>query len=163
MSFLSTQNSELSSNLTRQHCLTPSTWEGDSRWAEWLTKLNGSLFKNPSEHTHRTHTHTHSKVSLRHTHTHTRAPTLHLLFSHCRGTVVHHSIEPTHHLLHLLPPSWGERQRGEGAGLMWNGNPIYSLNTLLPLLTEGVYGPGVFFFFPFSFFRLALRQAVQRG
>lgn len=50
MSFLSTQNSELSSNLTRQHCFTPSTWGGDSRWAEWLTKLNGSLFKSSQTH-----------------------------------------------------------------------------------------------------------------
>lgn len=30
---------------------------GDSRWAEWLTKLNGSLFKSEWTHTH-THAHT---------------------------------------------------------------------------------------------------------
>lgn len=110
MSFLSTQNSELSSNLTRQHCFTPSTWEGDSRWAEWLTKLNGSLFKSSQTHSCTCCIHTLKGLSVTHKHTHSY---MHLLFSHCRGTVVHHSIEPTHHLLHLLPPSWGKRQRGE--------------------------------------------------
>lgn len=72
------------------------------------------VFSNTSEHTHwlaQTHcTHTEKSLFLSHTHTHSHT---HLLFSHCRGTVAHHSIELTHHLLHLLPPSWGERQRGE--------------------------------------------------
>lgn len=51
----------------------------------------------------------------------------------------------------LTPPILRkETERGERAGLMWNGNPIYSLNTLLPLLTEGFMAPA---------FRLLLRQA----
>lgn len=124
MSFLSTQNSELSSNLTKQHCLTPSTWGGRKE----TKTLPKSLWS--------TSTHTRLKKYVPITHF------AHLLSLHCQGTGVHRSNEPTHHLPHWLPPSWGETQRRE-QGLCENGNPIYPLNTLLLLLTYRVCVPGL--------------------
>lgn len=59
-------------------------------------------------------------------------PSTHLLFSHFRGTEVRHSIEPTHRLLRLLFPSWGQRTEDRVGRLQ---NSIYWLQTLLPLMT----------------------------
>lgn len=95
MSFLRTQNSELSSNLTKQHCLTPSTCErGNRGWPNiHLDEGTDVLYPNSPN--------THTSTPPEHTHTHTGS-----LFWRCPGIVVHHSIEPEHHLLHSLHPSW---------------------------------------------------------
>lgn len=143
MSFLSTQNSELSSNLTRQHCLTPSTWEGDSRWAEWLTKLNGSLFKSL--------THTFSKVS--HAHTHTCTYSFYI-------AEVQESITPSsqHIISFTYSPhpeerdrEGGERRRERRAHVKWKSDLFAEY--FAAVADRGVYGPRFFS-------RLALRQAV---
>lgn len=65
-------------------------------------------------------------------------PSNHLLFSHFRGTEVRRSIEPTHRLLRLLYPSWGQRTEDRVGGLQ---NSIYWLQTLLPLLTGRFMSP----------------------
>lgn len=93
--------------------------------------------------------HTHNQRSLCHTQAYTLIHALTLF------TLPRYS-SPSLHRANTSSPSLTppilrkETERGERAGLMWNGNPIYSLNTLLPLLTEGFMAPA---------FRLLLRQA----